>query len=89
MNEEEDYEYYQLAYYNNLSEEELIEVINNGNPINFIGYIKNPSEAVQLEAVRNFNYNFEYLEEYVKIWIKSDEALLLFNKLKSIHEIIK
>jgi hypothetical protein len=85
---EEAYHNDQIAYYNNLSEKELIEVINNEDPVNFIGYIENLSENVQIAVVNNFNYK-EQISDNVKSYITSEKALELYNKLKSAYEIIK
>lgn len=91
---------------NSKSEEDKIKLIKD-NPYN-IRHIKNPSEAVQLAAVRiykdsimfidkptklvqielvkNYNYNYDYF--FVEK-LTSPKALELYYKLKKVHGVIK
>jgi hypothetical protein len=57
------------------------------DPFFFIFNIKNPSEELQIEFVRNLK-NSHY-NRFVYDYIKSEKALELYKKLKKVHSIIK
>lgn len=65
---------------NELSEEEQIEIVG----LNWVEivYIKNPSKEVEINAVRNLDYNFNW-DIFINNRIKSKEAIELYNRLKN------
>lgn len=85
--------------YNKFSEEQQIKIVKkSGYSIQFI---KDPSEAVQLEAVKNLNYidnnHYNYKDHYhyndndylVNISIKSEAAKKVYKALKEAYESLK
>jgi hypothetical protein len=63
----------------------MAAVKNNGY---VIGRIKNPTERVQLEAAKGFNFSNVVMHNFI-YKITSKEALELYEKRKKVHKIIK
>jgi len=47
------------------------------------------SEEIEMEAVKNFDYNYHNNDFYIKYCIRSKKAKQLYEKLKEVHGIIK
>lgn len=78
-----------MYYIKNPSEEVKLAVVKQDGYT--IRYIINPSETVQIKAVKNLyydHYDNDYNDYFINIYIKSEKALELYDKLKSVNKIV-
>jgi hypothetical protein len=76
-------------YYVSLKPQSTIFDINSKLPFFFIDNILNPSEKVQIEVVKNLDYNDTNNDNLVEEYIKSKKAIKMYYKNKIMHNIIK
>jgi hypothetical protein len=71
---------------NDLTEEEELYYVK--KHIWILGYIKNPSEELEMEVVRNYDYKNNRFRSVIYD-LQSEKAIELYKKLKKAHRIIK
>jgi hypothetical protein len=74
------------TFTNKKSDAEKIELLKD-LPHNIMWY-ENPTEEMQIESVRNFDYNY-FDDDFVDRYITSQKAYDLYCRLKKVRDLIK